>query len=85
MPLDAKRAIGAAFVQDPAERPSCSAIAQSRWLEERPVLRIAYDFKGFYGRCVVAEACLPMDALAELRSDDFAEPARQKELELSFT
>ena len=85
MPLDAKRAIGAAFVLDPAERPSCAAIAQSPWLEERPVLTIAYDFQGCYGRCVIAEACLPMDALAELRTDDFFEPARQKELELSFT
>ena len=82
---DAKRAVGAAFVLNPAERPSCAAIAQSRWLEERPVLRIAQDFKAFYGRCVIAEACLPMDALAQLRSDEFFEPARQKELELSFT
>ena len=76
---------GAAFVLDPAERPSCAAIAQSPWLEERPVLTIACDFQGCYGRCVIAEACLPMDALAELRTDDFFEPARQKELELSFT
>ena len=80
----AKRALAAPFVLDPSARPSCLDISRYAWLEVRPVLRVAYDFQAFYGRCVIAEACLHEDALAEMRCDDLFDNERQKELELSF-
>ena len=80
----AKRALAAPFVLDPSARPSCSDISRYAWLDERPALRVTHDFQAFYGRCVLAEACLHEDALAEMRSDDVFTDERQQELELSF-
>ena len=81
----AKRALAAPFVLDPSARPSCLDISRYAWLEERPALRIIHDFQAFYGRFVLAEACLQEDALAEMLGADLFTNERQKELELSFS
>ena len=84
MSLAAERALAAPFVLDPSARPTCVDISRYAWLEVRPVLRAVYDFQAYYGRCVIAEACLHEDALAEMRCDDLFDEGRQQELELSF-
>ena len=83
--IAAKRALSAPFALDPAERPTCEDISRLPWFEERPALRIAYDFPGFYGPVVIAEACLHEDALAEMRDDDLFRDECQEGLELSFS
>ena len=83
--IAAKRALSAPFALDPAERPTCEDIYRLPWFEERPALRIAHDFPGFYGPVVIAEACLHEDALAEMRDDDLFRDECQERLELSFS
>ena len=56
--MSAQRALEAAFVLEPAQRPTCLEISRSPWLEERQTLRVAHEFQAFYGQVVIAEACL---------------------------